>query len=169
MFNLRNFFLNPKVAFSIFSIFIIVYIVILGREGAFSKKFLHFGPSEKTKFLTLKLDNWTKVITVYSIGFFSSLITTYYSKVAKDKIHSLLWNPAYKKNMPLTRTLMGVILIGEPFLYWVLGIINFFITLTLELQYILPKFIGTIIIEIPYGLYKANQKKYKCRKKDKKI
>ena len=165
MFNITRFFLNPGVAFSIFAIFIITYILILGKEGAFSDGFLRIGPSEKTKFLTLKLDNWTKVITVYTIGFFSSLITTYYRKVSKDNVHSLIWNPAYKQKMPISKAMTGIMLIGEPFLYWVLGIINFLIALTLELQYILPKFLGTILVQIPYGFYKANQKKYKCKKK----
>ena len=161
MLNLKKFLYKPQTAFSIFSIFIIIYLVILGKEGAFSNGFLNFGPSDDTKFLTLKLDTWTKVWTVYSIAFLSSFITTYYRNITFDQVHSLLWNPVFKKRMPISKSLMSVIIIGEPILFWILDILNFFIDLTLELQFILPKFIGSIIIDIPYGIYKANQKKYK--------
>ena len=163
MLNLKSLLFKPKTAFSIFIIFIFIYLYILGKEGAFSKGFLNFGPSEDTKFLTLKLDTWTKVLTVYGIGFFSSFITTYYKNITHDQVHSLLWNPVFKKKLSVSKSLMNAIIIGEPFLFGILDILNFFIDLTLELQFILPKFIGSIIIEIPYGLYKANQKKYKSK------
>ena len=48
----------------------------------------------------------------------------------------------------------------EPLLFWILQTLNFFVNLTMELQYILPKFLGNVLIDIPYGIYKVNQKKY---------
>jgi len=53
------------------------------------------------------------------------------------------------------------VVILEPLMYWTLGILDFFITFTMELQYIIPKFIGTSLIDIPYSIFKINQKKYK--------
>ena len=84
-----DFFFNAKTAFIIFVIFIIIYLIVLDEEGAFQKKFLRFGPSEETEFLSMKLDTWNKVIIVYLIGFFSSLLTTYYNTVSYDFIFSL--------------------------------------------------------------------------------
>ena len=71
-------FFEPKMAFVIFLVFIISYLVLLDEEGAFKKKFLNFGPSEDSVFLGMKLDTWQKVILVYLIGFVSSLLTSYY-------------------------------------------------------------------------------------------
>ena len=56
-----------------------IFVTIIGTQGAFSKKFMHFGPSKdpkkQTKFLGTKIDTWGKVIMVMSLGFFSTLFT----------------------------------------------------------------------------------------------
>jgi len=158
---IKKIFFEPRMAFSIFVLFIMVYLIVLDEEGGFSKKFLNFGPSEDTKFLTMKLNTWKKVIIVYLIGFFSSLLTTYYNNVSFDFIHSYIWNPAYTKKIQLSKTWTSLIVAVEPLLYWILQTLNFFVNLTFELQFILPKFIGAILIDIPYGLYKVGQNKFK--------
>ena len=157
---IKKLFFEPRVAFTIFVIFILVYLIILEEEGAFTKKFLNFGPSDTT-YLTMKLDTWSKVIIVYCIGFFSSLLTSYYENVSYDFIHSYIWNPAYDKKIEVSKTWATIIVAIEPILNWILQTLNFFINLTFELQYILPKFIGTLIVTIPYGLYKVEQNKFK--------
>jgi hypothetical protein len=155
-----NFFFSPRVAFIIFVIFITVYLILLDEEGAFRKKFLAFGPSKETKFLSMTLDTWEKVILVYLIGFFSSLLTTYYKTVSYDFIHSFIWNPAYKDKIKISKWWTSLIVSVEPLLFWVLKTLNFFVNLTMELQYIIPKFLGNVIINVPYGLYKVNQNRF---------
>ena len=49
----------------------------------------------------------------------------------------------------------------EPLLQWILTILNFFVNLTMELQFIIPKFLGEAAIQIPYAWYKVSQKKFK--------
>jgi len=159
--NLIKYFFNIKVSFFIFIVFIIAYLIILDEEGAFKNKFLRFGPSEDTKFLNMKLDTWNKVILVYIIGLLSSFLTSYYNNVSYDFIHSYIWNPAYNKKIKMTKEWTQLIVILEPLMYWILEILNLFITFTMELQYIVPKFIGTRLIDIPYAMFKINQKKYK--------
>ena len=158
--NIVKFFLNPKIAFIIFLTFIIIYLVLLDEEGAFQKKFLNFGPSKETKFLNMTLDTWPKVISVYLIGFFSTLLTQYYQTVSYDFIHSFIWNPAYNKPIKMSKKWTQLIVSTEQVLYWILSTLNFFVTLTMELQYIIPKFLGDIIINVPYQLYKVEQKKF---------
>ena len=158
--NLINYFFNVKTAFYIFIIFIMIYLIILDEEGAFKDKFLRFGPSEDTKFLHMKLNTWNKVILVYLIGFFSTLLTSYYNTVAYDFIHGFIWNPAYTKKINMSKTWTSIIVSLEPLLFWILNILNFFIDFTMELQFIIPKFLGASLIDIPYGLFKVNQKKY---------
>ena len=152
-----NFLFNPKVALTIFVIFLVVYLVVLEEEGAFTKKFLHFGPSDEYTFLTMKLNNWTKVSIVYLIAFFSSILSNYYGTVMFDFIHSTIWNPAYTEKIQLTKSWTTVIMILEPLLYFILTVLNFFVTLTMQLQFILPRFIGQAIVDIPYALYKISQ------------
>lgn len=153
-------FIEPRLAFVIFILFILIYLIVLDEEGAFSKKFLHFGPSNDTKFLTMTLDTWEKVFIVYAIGFFSTFLTTYYNNVSNDFIHSYLWNPAYTKTIKISKTWTQLIVTLEPILYWVLSTLNFFINLTFELQFLIPKLLGGALIDVPYGLYKSSQKKY---------
>ena len=52
---LSNIFFEPRLAFTIFVFFIFGYLVLLDKEGAFTKKFLNLGPDEETKFITMKL------------------------------------------------------------------------------------------------------------------
>ena len=157
---LKKTFFEPRIAFTIFILFIIGYLVFLDEEGAFKGNFLKFGPDEDTKFLGMKMDTWTKVILVYIVGFLSSLLTTYYGTVMYDFIHSKIWNPAYKEKIGISKLWATIIVIIEPLLYWFLTIVQFFITLTVRLQFLIPQFIGTLIIDVPYSLMKVNEKKY---------
>ena len=156
----KNYLFEPRIAFVIFVAFIIGYLVFLDEEGAF-KNFTKFGPEPNTKFLGMKLDTWKKVILVYFVGFLSAILQSYYGTVMFDFIHSKLWNPAYKETIPISKTWASVIVTMEPLLYWFLSIVQFFITLTMQLQFIIPQFIGQLIIDIPYGLMKIGEKKFK--------
>jgi len=157
---IKKFLFNAKLAFSIFSIFIIIYIIILAKEGAFVDKFLNFGPSKDTKFIHMTLDTWPKVISIYCLAFFASFLTEYYNSVSFNFIHSYIWNPAYTKEIETSKTWTTIIVAFEPLLYWILTVVNFFINLIIELQFLVPKFLGRACIKIPYGLYIASKKKY---------
>jgi hypothetical protein len=160
MFNiLKNFFFEPRIAFFIFLTFIIAYMIFLDEEGAF-KDFLKFGPDPEQKFLGMKIDTWQKVILLYIIGFFSSLLQAYYGTVMYDFIHSKLWNPAYKEKIQISKAWATVICCVEPLLYWLLIIVQFFITLTMKLQFMIPEFLGQIVVNIPYSLLKISEKKF---------
>jgi len=157
---IRDFLFNPKIAFFIFVMFILGYLILLDEEGAFRNKFLNFGPSEDTKYLTMTLNTWPKVITVYTIAFLAAFLSTYYNNVSHNFIHDYLWNPAYTERMPITKWFTTMIVTIEPLLYWILSVFTFFINLTFELQYIIFRIVGNLLVNIPYGLYKVNQKKY---------
>jgi len=77
-----------------------------------------------------------------------------------DFIHSKLWNPAYKEKIKISKTWASLIVSLEPLLYWFLSIVQFFITLTMKLQFIIPQFLGQVIIDIPYGLMKISEKTF---------
>jgi len=151
---------NPVIAFSIFVGFIVLYLVFLDVEGAFTQGFLEFGPSKEAKFLNMKLDTWEKVILVYIIGFVSSLLTSYYNTTMFDFIHSKIWNPAYKEKIEMSKTLAYLIVSLEPLLFWILNILQLFINFTMKLQFILPQFLGAVIVDVPYAMMKVGENKF---------
>ena len=153
-----NFLFLPKVSFFIFIMSLIVYLILLDDEGAFKNNFLKFGPDANTKFLGMMLNTWEKVILVYFISFLSSLLQTYSSTAMFNFIYLKLWNPAYKKKINLTKTWAQIIASTEPLLSWILAIIQFFCSMTMQLQYLMPQFLGQALMSIPYTLLKVDEK-----------
>lgn len=156
---LKQFLFEPRMAFHLFVFFIIGYLFFLEEENAF-KNFFIFGPEPELRFIGMSLNTWNKVILVYVAGFMSSLLQGYYQNVMYDFIHSKLWNPAYKERIPITKSWATTIVIAEPLLDWMLSIVQFFITMTMRFQFILPQLIGQLLVDVPYSLMKVNQKKY---------
>jgi hypothetical protein len=158
-----KFFFEPRIALFIFVSFLLATLIFLDVEGAFVGNFLKFGPGKTEEdtatFLHMKLDTWTKVIIVYFIAFFVSIMRSYYQTVMFDFIHSYAWNPAIKK---INYSKKWTYLIGtvEPLLYFLLSIIEFYILFTRQLQFILIQFLGSAIIDIPYTLYRLSTKKF---------
>uniref|UniRef100_A0A6C0JZC1 Uncharacterized protein n=1 Tax=viral metagenome TaxID=1070528 RepID=A0A6C0JZC1_9ZZZZ len=161
--DIMDFFFNPKVALCIFVVFLVSYVIFLDEEGAFSESFLHFGPgtSEKnmTTFFNIKLDTWSKVGILYVVGFISSMLTTYYNTVIDQNIDSYIWNRAIKK-VPYSKTWTYFIVILEPIFFQLLEIIQLFEVLTLQLQFIIPQFIGAYIAEVPFTIQMLSTKKF---------
>jgi len=157
---LQNFFFNPKIAFIIFICFITGYLIFLDEEGSFGKKFFKFGPDEDTTFLNMKINTWPKVILLYFLGFLSTLCISYYNTVTFDFIHSKLWNPAYNEPLNVSKLWTTIMILVDPIIYWALEIIQFFINLTMRFQFLFPQLLGTLLAQIPYGLYKISQNKF---------
>ena len=150
--------MNPKVVVLIFIIFLISYIAFIDEEGGFSKNFLNFGPTD-TRFLGMKMDSWPKVISVYCIGFFAAVMTSYYDTVVDNHIHSYIWNKAVKR-VPFSRFWTHIIVFLEPFFDEILAIIQFFTTMTMQLQFLIPQFIGHFLADAPFTLQILGSKKF---------
>jgi hypothetical protein len=158
-----EFFLSPKVALVIFTLFLVGYITFIAEEGGFTKSFLHFGPGtdkdNTTTFIGIRLDSWTKVGTLYAISFLSALLTSYYQTVMGDNLHSYIWNKAID-TVPYSKTWTYIVVLIEPFFYQILGIIQFFTNMTMQLQFILPQFVGSLIAETPFVLRRLGEKRF---------
>jgi hypothetical protein len=153
-----NFLFKPKVSFYIFLISLVVYLILLDDEGAFKNNFLKFGPDPNTKFLGMTMNTWEKVMLVYFISFFSSLLQTYSSTAMFNFIYLKMWNPAYKTKINMTKTWAQIITTIEPLLIWILRIIQFFCSMTMQLQFLIPQFLGHALTSVPYGLLKVDEK-----------
>ena len=153
-----SFFMEPKVVLIMFTLFLVGYMIFLDEEGAFSTGFLHFGPGTG-KFLGINIDSWPKVLALYGIGFFASLFTSYYQWIMANNIHSYVYNQAIKE-VPYSRFWIYVITLMEPFFYQILGIIQLFTTMTMQFQFILPQFLGSLVADMPFTLKRLGEKTF---------
>lgn len=160
---LLEFFTSPKVALIVFTLFLVGYIVFIDEEGGFTKSFLHFGPGisddTTTKFMGIKLDSWHKVILLYFVSFFSALLTAYYDTIMKNQLHSYLWNHAIRR-VPFSKSWTYAIVLMEPFFFQVLAIVQFFTSMTMQLQFIVPQFLGDFIASVPFTLQRMGDKRF---------
>jgi hypothetical protein len=152
--------LRPQFALLFFIGALFVYIIVLDKEGAFQQKFLHFGPSPDTTFLNIKLTSWKQVISVYAIAFLSALSLSYYQNIASSFVSGVLNNPAYKDTIKHSRLSANILGIADPIVNALMTAINFFVTLTMEFQFIFFQLLGTVIVSIPSNLYNISQKKF---------
>ncbi len=157
---IKNIIFEPRFALVVFICIVVGYLIFLDKEGAFQKKFLNFGPSPDSKFLNITLDNWGKVIAVYIIGFLSAFSTSYYANVTSSFVSGVLLNPAFKDKIQHSIFWGKFLVVMDPIISWIMTSLQFFITLTMELQYMLPQFLGHITITIPSNLYNLSFKKF---------
>jgi hypothetical protein len=154
---------NPKMILGISSVFFTGYITFIWIAGGFSQQFLHFGPGTNdqntTQFLGIILDTWPKVGLMYLAGFLSALMSNYYSYAMTNNLHSYIWNRAISK-VPFSKRWTYIVIFAEPLFFQILGIISFFTSLTLQLQFIVPQFIGGFIMEVPFALQRLREKEF---------
>ena len=154
---------HPMSAIIIFCVGLFVMLFLLDEEGAFTKNFLHFGPEKNTKFLHIELNTWNKVYIVYGISFGVALLQLYYSQIIKgDFIKGYFENPAHKGKLDVTKNMMKFIIFVNPIAQWILQIITFFVTMTMQLQFVLPQLIASLFIVYPYHMKKYGENTYKA-------
>jgi hypothetical protein len=149
---------SPKTILLFSAIYLTGYISFIGADGGFTSQFLQFGPGS-TSFIGIALDTWPKVILMYFVSFLSSLMNTYYLYAMTNNLHSYIWNRAVPE-VPFSRRWTYIVILAEPFIMQILSITQFFTNLTMQLQFILPQFLGSIIIEIPFTIQRLQEKTY---------
>jgi len=154
---------SPKTILGVSTVFLSGYIAFIAAEGGFTSQFLHFGPgtnsANTTSFIGIVLDTWEKVILMYFVSFLSSVMNTYYLYAMTNNLHSYIWNRAVPI-VPFSRKWTYIVILAEPFILQVLTITQFFTNLTMQLQFIIPQFIGSLIIEVPFSIQRLREKKY---------
>ena len=159
--NFRDVIFHPMNATIVFCIGLIVMLLLLDDEGAFTEKFLRFGPTKGSKFLHISLDTWNKVYLVYGISFFVALLSYFYNRIILgDFLNSRFINPAHKEKLDVTKNMMKFIIVIHPIAQWLLRIIQFFVTMTMQLQFILPQLIASMVVIYPYYIKKYNENTY---------
>ena len=154
--SIYDFFNNPRTALIIILIFFLVFLLSEGLTVGFGNNFLAFGPTkdingQPTQFMGINIDTWTKVGVIYTITFIASLLSAYYETNIYSNIHAYVWNPAVKE-VPFSKFWTYIILILNPIIQILLYIIRFFATATFQLQYIIPQFVASYIVDLPFTL-----------------
>ena len=85
--------------------------------------------------------------------------STFLGQGMSNNIHSYVYNRAIK-HVPYSKTWIYLINIMEPFFYQVLSIIQFFTSLTMQLQFMLPQFLGSLVADMPFTLMRLGEKTY---------
>ena len=145
-------------AMNLFVIAMLAMLFFLDEEGAF-KNFTHFGPSEDTKFLNMKVNTWAKITIVYVISFLSAFLTQFFrANITTGFFSSQLANHAVNK-LDVTRGEAQYLIWSHPLSWWFLSIVGFMVTLTMQLQFMLFALCGSMIAEIPFYLSILSEKK----------
>ena len=159
----KKIFTTPQIALGTFTTWVAIFIIILGVMGAFSKKFMHFGPSTDPKlsatFLGLPIDTWPKAILLYLLGFFSAIISSYFHLVFGAWTINNIRNEKNKDITPISKKTAEFMLVLSPIVSNINHILDLFLTLTLQLQFILPQLLGDIAASILVSFSFLSKKK----------
>ena len=152
--------LSTIAALNIFIVCLVIIMLFLDEEGAF-KKFTHFGPSDTIRFLNMKVDTTLKLIIVYIISFSTAFLTQFFrANVTTGFFNAKLANHAVTE-LDVTQGEAQYLIWTHPFAWWVLTIIQFMVTLTMQLQFMIFALIGSMFAEIPFYLSILSEKKTK--------
>ena len=142
---------NPTMALTTFTGWVFTFIIILGLMGAFNTKFLHIGPSTDPKtqaeFLGAPIDTWERVILLYILGFFSAAFSTYYHAVFGAWLTNSVKDPKQRK-LGMKHDLANLLITLDPIVSSINRILELFVTLTLQLQFLIPQLLGDIVATI---------------------
>ena len=148
---LEKYLTSPQLAIASFTTWVLVFVLILGMMGAFTKNFLHFGPSkdEETaaEFLGARIDTWPKVIQLYLLGFFSSIMHTYYGTVYNAWAMNYI-KDVKTKHVNIKKTIAYIMIFLDPLISNINNILELFLTLTLQLQFLIPQLLGDLVASI---------------------
>jgi len=142
---------TPEVAMGTFTTWVLIFVTILGFMGAFSKRFMHFGPSTDpetaTEFLGAHIDTWPKVIELYALGFLSSIMNTYYRTVYDAWMMNQV-KDVKTKHVTVKKAFAYVMITLDPIISNINNILELFLTLTLQLQFLIPQVLGDFVASV---------------------
>ena len=142
---------TPEVAMGTFTTWVLIFVTFLGFMGAFSKRFMHFGPSTDpetaTEFLGTHIDTWPKVIELYTLGFLSSIMNTYYRTVYDAWMMNQV-KDVKTKHVTVKKAFAYVMITLDPIITNINNILELFLTLTLQLQFLIPQVLGDFVASV---------------------
>ena len=155
---------DPKFALLILVLIIIGVIIFIAVKHDYATNFFAFGPTkdingQSEKFIGMYLDTWDNVIIVIFIILIVTVVQTYYNGVLSNNLLDYANNVAIK-NITYSKFWTYFIMMADPIVNLFLYIIRFYATSTFQFQYIIPQFIGSYFINIPFVFKTLQRKKF---------
>lgn len=155
---------DPKFALLILVLVIIGVIIFITVKHDYATNFFSFGPTKdingnSAQFMGIYLDTWNNVIMVIILILIVTIVETYYNGVLSNNLLDYSNNVAIK-NIPYSKFWTYFIKMTNPIVNLFLYIIRFYATSTFQLQYIIPQFIGSYFINIPFVFETLHYKKF---------
>jgi len=153
---LKKYYIKHALILAILWIIFVIFLIIIYSSNNII--FLHFGPTNDSKFIIYEINTWTKwtLLMIYSFlsqfihSILNSTLHSFIVNVVRD--HKTIYNGTIK--YPLLITIVYKIY------YWIHYICNIFLILTYQLQFYIPALIADIMVGIfitkKYLYYKIN-------------
>lgn len=142
---------NPRVSIIIHTIWIIIVFSIGVYYNIFAKDFFRLGPAKKGEkpviFMGKEIKTYKGIILIIIYSFINQLITNYNSSVVNPWRINTIQDPKTTSISNFTLNEILVLLNIDNIFGWINYIINLATLLTMELQFIFPKIIASIIID----------------------
>jgi len=155
---------NPITAILIIIFFCIIFFIYNGIVNKTHNNFLSFGPTKDENgksiyFLGSELNTWYEVIITYIFIFIITIFSYYYENVMEHNIYHYL-NNYVLINIKNSKILFYIATLIDPFIKLLIHIIDFYTVATFQLQYLIPKFIASYLINIPFLIHLIESKKF---------
>jgi len=137
---------SPKFALTAQTTWTIFVISSIYMMGGFSSNFLAFGPvkDKPVNFMGIVIDSWNKVLFIIAFTFINKLVNSWATNILSDWEKNTFYNNAVVK---IKENKTKALIMQHVFnmILWVNMIINLELTLTRQLQFILPKIIADLV------------------------
>ena len=155
---------NPITAILIIIFFCIIFFIYNGIVNKTHNNFLSFGPTKDENgksvyFLGSEINTWHEVIITYIFIFIITIFSYYYENVMEHNIYHYL-NNYVLINIKNSKLLFYIATLIDPFIKLLIHIIDFYTVATFQFQYLIPKFIASYLITIPFLIHLIESKKF---------
>ena len=123
---------------------VVTLSIIISINTKKTTNFLHFGPSNNTNFIDLKIDNWGKWFLTMLYSFLSQFINSYINATLYPFMVNVIRD--YKSEWRDTLLKAQIITLIYKLYCWFHEICEIFLVLTLQLQYYLPALLADLIV-----------------------
>jgi len=155
---------NPITALIIIIFCFIIFFIYNGIVNKTHNNFLSFGPTKDENgksvyFLGSEINTWHEVIITYIFIFIITIFSYYYEKVMEHNIYNYL-NNYVLITIKNSKILFYIVTLLNPFIKLLIHIIDFYTVATFQLQYLIPKFIASYLITIPFIINSIESKTF---------
>ena len=142
---LIEFALKPHVATIVFGVFVLTVLGFVIFYGE-SNSFIQFGPSEDTRYAGMVLNTWPKVLFIYAVSFFTTVLQGYYQIAMDTNFNSHILSSDKTRIIPFGMGEIFGLSGGEKVIEYSLTTLDILSVMTAQLQFMLPSLVGDLAV-----------------------